>query len=69
MSASRPKHIIEMPRLRSRRQGTNMKIASVIACAALALGVTGVARADEFSKEDLARWQEKNKGWASAQPT
>jgi thiosulfate dehydrogenase len=39
-----------------------MKIASVIACAALALGVTAVARADEFSKEDLARWQEQFDG-------
>ena len=39
-----------------------MKIASVIACAALALGATGVASADEFSKEDLARWQEQFDG-------
>lgn len=39
-----------------------MKIASVIACAALALGATGVARADEFTKEDLARWQEQFDG-------
>ncbi|WP_116807611.1 c-type cytochrome [Steroidobacter cummioxidans] len=34
-----------------------MKIASIIACAALALGATGVASADEFTQEDLARWQ------------
>lgn len=39
-----------------------MKIASVIACAALALGATGVASADEFTKEDLARWQEQFDG-------
>lgn len=39
-----------------------MKIASVIACAALALSVTGVASADEFTKEDLARWQEQFDG-------
>jgi cytochrome c len=39
-----------------------MKIASVIACAALALGAAGIARADEFSKEDLARWQEQFDG-------
>ena len=34
-----------------------MKIASVLACAAFALGASGVAGADEFTKEDLARWQ------------
>ena len=39
-----------------------MKIASVIACAALALGASGVASADEFTKEDLARWQEQFDG-------
>lgn len=39
-----------------------MKIASVIACAALALGASGMASADEFSTEDLARWQEQFDG-------
>ena len=39
-----------------------MKIASVIACAALTLGVAGVAGADEFTQEDLARWQEQFDG-------
>ena len=39
-----------------------MKIASVIACAVLALGASGVASADEFTKEDLARWQEQFDG-------
>lgn len=34
-----------------------MKITSVIACAALTFGAFGVASADEFTKEDLARWQ------------
>lgn len=36
-----------------------MKIASVIACAALAVGASGVASADEFTQEDLARWQQQ----------
>ena len=40
----------------------NMKIASVIACAALALGASSVARADEFTQEDLARWQQQFDG-------
>jgi thiosulfate dehydrogenase len=53
-SALRPKCIIETV--------INMKIASVIACVAFALGATGVARADEFTKEDLARWQEQFDG-------
>jgi cytochrome c len=39
-----------------------MKIASVLACAALALGASGVASADEFTQEDLARWQEQFDG-------
>ncbi|MDY6944368.1 MAG: cytochrome C [Pseudomonadota bacterium] len=39
-----------------------MKIASVIACGVLALGAAGGASADEFSKEDLARWQEQFDG-------
>ena len=39
-----------------------MKIASVIACAALAMGISGAASADEFTKEDLARWQEQFEG-------
>lgn len=34
-----------------------MKLISVLACAAFALGASGVASADEFTKEDLARWQ------------
>ena len=34
-----------------------MKIASVLACAVLALGASATASADEFTKEDLARWQ------------
>jgi len=34
-----------------------MKIASILACAVITLGSAGVARADEFTKEDLARWQ------------
>ncbi|MBM0104357.1 hypothetical protein JM946_06350 [Steroidobacter sp. S1-65] len=39
-----------------------MKIASVIACGVLALGAAGAAHADEFTKEDLARWQEQFDG-------
>ncbi|WP_129641286.1 c-type cytochrome [Peristeroidobacter agariperforans] len=39
-----------------------MKIASVIACAALALGASAGASADEFTEEDLARWQEQFDG-------
>ncbi|HEY0683430.1 MAG TPA: hypothetical protein VGD45_13940 [Steroidobacter sp.] len=39
-----------------------MKIASVIACVVLSMGAAGVASADEFTKEDLARWQEQFDG-------
>lgn len=39
-----------------------MKITSVIACAALALGASAAASADEFTQEDLARWQEQFDG-------
>lgn len=39
-----------------------MKIASIVACAVVAFGAAGVASADEFSKEDLARWQEQFDG-------
>jgi thiosulfate dehydrogenase len=35
----------------------HMKLTSVLACVALAFGAAGVASADEFTKEDLARWQ------------
>jgi thiosulfate dehydrogenase len=34
-----------------------MKIASILACAVVALGASTVARADEFTQEDLNRWQ------------
>jgi cytochrome c len=34
-----------------------MKFISVLACAVLAAGASSVASADEFTKEDLARWQ------------
>lgn len=52
-----------------------MKIATVLACGVLALSAAGVASADEFSKEDLARWQEQFDGvvkegrklWTSAE--
>lgn len=39
-----------------------MKIAIVLACAAVTLGASGVAGADEFSQEDLKRWQEQFDG-------
>ena len=38
-----------------------MKIKLLLACV-VAFGATGVANADEFSKEDLARWQEQFDG-------
>ena len=38
-----------------------MKIKLFLACV-VAFGATGVAHADEFSKEDLARWQEQFDG-------
>ena len=34
-----------------------MKLTSILACAALACGASSAASADEFTKEDLARWQ------------
>ena len=34
-----------------------MKIAPILACAVVALGASTVARADEFTQEDLNRWQ------------
>jgi cytochrome c len=34
-----------------------MKLTSILACAVLACGASSVASADEFTKEDLARWQ------------
>jgi cytochrome c len=34
-----------------------MKFAHIAACAALALCAAGAARADEFTQEDLKRWQ------------
>ena len=34
-----------------------MKFISVLACAVLAAGTSSIASADEFTKEDLARWQ------------
>jgi hypothetical protein len=39
-----------------------MKIASILASAVVAFGASSVASADEFSKEDLARWQEQFDG-------
>ena len=34
-----------------------MKITALLASAVVAIGATGVANADEFTKEDLDRWQ------------
>ena len=34
-----------------------MKIASILACAVVALGASAVASADEFTQEDINRWQ------------
>jgi thiosulfate dehydrogenase len=39
-----------------------MKITTLIACAVVGLGATGIANADEFTKEDLARWQSQFDG-------
>jgi thiosulfate dehydrogenase len=39
-----------------------MKITALIACAVVAFGAAGVANADEFTKEDLARWQSQFDG-------
>jgi cytochrome c len=39
-----------------------MNITSVLACAVVAFGAAGVANADEFTKEDLARWQSQFDG-------
>ena len=39
-----------------------MKVTTLLACAVVAFGATGVANADEFTKEDLARWQEQFDG-------
>lgn len=39
-----------------------MKIASILASAVVAFAASSVASADEFSKEDLARWQEQFDG-------
>lgn len=39
-----------------------MKIAAILACAVVAFGAAGATSADEFSKEDLARWQEQFDG-------
>jgi cytochrome c len=39
-----------------------MKIATIVACAVVALGAADVVNADEFTKEDLARWQEQFDG-------
>jgi cytochrome c len=35
---------------------------SILACAIVAFGAAGVANADEFTKEDLARWQSQFDG-------
>jgi cytochrome c len=35
---------------------------SILACVVMAFGAAGVANADEFSKEDLARWQSQFDG-------
>ena len=35
---------------------------TLVACVAVAFGAAGVANADEFSKEDLARWQSQFDG-------
>lgn len=39
-----------------------MKITTLLACAMVSFGAAGVANADEFSKEDLARWQSQFDG-------
>jgi thiosulfate dehydrogenase len=48
--------------MQRQKKVTHMKIAYVLACAALALGASSVASADEFTQEDLARWQEQFDG-------
>jgi cytochrome c len=39
-----------------------MNIKLILACAVVAFGAAGVANADEFTKEDLARWQSQFDG-------
>jgi cytochrome c len=39
-----------------------MNIKPLVACVVMAFGAVGVANADEFSKEDLARWQSQFDG-------
>jgi cytochrome c len=39
-----------------------MNITSILACAVVAFGAAGVANADEFTQEDLARWQSQFDG-------
>ena len=39
-----------------------MNIKFILACAVVAFGAAGVANADEFTQEDLARWQSQFDG-------
>jgi len=39
-----------------------MKMTHILACAIVTFGAVGVANADEFTKEDLARWQSQFEG-------
>ena len=39
-----------------------MKITALLACAVVGFGAAGVANADEFTQEDLARWQSQFDG-------
>lgn len=39
-----------------------MRMTTLVACAVVAFGAAGVAEADEFTKEDLARWQQQFDG-------
>ena len=36
-----------------------MKLTSIVACAAIAFAAAGTARADEFTQDELKRWQEQ----------
>jgi cytochrome c len=36
-----------------------MKFTAILACAAIAFAATGAARADEFTQDDIKRWQEQ----------
>ena len=39
-----------------------MKLTTLVACAVVGFGAAGVANADEFTQEDLARWQSQFDG-------